>query len=172
MPDPREGRKIQIDRRYLREQTLMWDKVVTGLAILQDAIQTLSSTYIQHTNSFLGEQAAGHDVASVLSKLGENPLLGSIQNLARAASVPPPAPEAASDSKKERKKRQHDPNAPKRPLTPFFLYMQTARPIIANDLGADVAKGAVSVEGTRRWGTMAPDDKQARFLTVTSLSTD
>ncbi|EDO03302.1 hypothetical protein SS1G_05783 [Sclerotinia sclerotiorum 1980 UF-70] len=59
---------------------------------------------------------------------------------------------------KERKKRQHDPNAPKRPLTPFFLYMQTARPIIAKDLG-DVPKGEVSSEGTKRWTDMAPKDK-------------
>lgn len=151
----------------LEEEKLMWKQVVTGLAMLQDAIQTLSSTYIQHTNTFLGEHGAGHDVASALSKLGDNPLTGALQNLARASSVGPAAAAAAGppgSDKKERKKRQHDPNAPKRPLTPFFLYMQTARPIIANDLGADVAKGAVSTEGTRRWGTMAQGDKQVRIF--------
>lgn len=163
MPNPSKERMLKVDSNYLKEQTLMLNKVVTGLAMLQDAIQTLSSTYIQHTNSFLGEQAAGHDVASVLSRLGDNPLVGSLQNLARAASVPPPAGEPAGSDKKERKKRMHDPNAPKRPLTPFFLYMQTARPIISNDLGAEVPKGAVSQEGTRRWGTMALDDKQVRL---------
>lgn len=63
------------------------------------------------------------------------------------------------EEKKERKKRSHDPNAPKRPLTPYFLYMQTARPIIATDLGADAPKGAVQEEGQRRWGSMSHKDK-------------
>ena len=40
--------------------------------------------------------------------------------------------------------------------------MQTARPIIAEDLGPDVAKGAVSTEGVRRWNAMAAQDKQVK----------
>ncbi|RBQ82996.1 hypothetical protein VDGD_00928 [Verticillium dahliae] len=63
------------------------------------------------------------------------------------------------EEKKERKKRTHDPNAPKRPLTPYFLYMQTARPIIASDLGADAPKGAVQEEGQRRWKAMGQQEK-------------
>jgi len=152
----------------------MWQKVVTGLATLQDAIQTLSSAYIKHTNAVLGEHGAGLDVESALAKLGENPLL-KLGELHRAIS-PAGKSNVAGDAaggKKERKKRQHDPNAPKRPLTPFFLYMQTARPIIANDLGAEAAKGAVSDEGTRRWGTMAAEDKQVSNYTPNSaLYTD
>lgn len=70
-----------------------------------------------------------------------------------------PVPRPGEEVKKERKKRQHDPNAPKRPLTPYFLYMQTARPIIADDLGADAAKGAVQEEGQRRWSTMSAREK-------------
>ncbi len=79
-----------------------------------------------------------------------------------AGAVLPPVPVApapAGEEKKERKKRTHDPNAPKRPLTPYFLYMQTARPIIANDLGPDAPKGAVQEEGQRRCGTMNAHDK-------------
>lgn len=66
---------------------------------------------------------------------------------------------APVEEKKERKKRTHDPNAPKRPLTPYFLYMQHARSIIANDLGAEAPKGAVQEEGQRRWANMTPDEK-------------
>lgn len=90
--------------------------------------------------------------------LQNNPLLSSGGITAVRAPSPPKSPVA--DGKKEKKKRTHDPLAPKRPLTPYFLYMQTARPIIANDLGPDVAKGAVSTEGVRRWNAMAPHDKQ------------
>ena len=109
-----------------------------------------------------------------MSKLGENPLLGPLANLQRAVSpavtgsAAAPVDGAAPD-KKERKKRQHDPNAPKRPLTPFFLYMQTARPIIAKDLGSEVAKGAVSAEGTRRWKEMADGDRLVHISTPTGL---
>ncbi|KAH6711648.1 hypothetical protein DL95DRAFT_394393 [Leptodontidium sp. 2 PMI_412] len=152
---PKEGATLTIDvDSFVRTR----DSVVTGLATLQDAIQTLSSAYIKHTNAVLGEHGAGIDVDSALAKLGQNPLL-SLGDLNRAVS---PAKSVVADvpDKKERKKRQHDPNAPKRPLTPFFLYMQTARPIIAEDLGSDFGKGAVSTEGTRRWGTMAAEDKQ------------
>lgn len=73
--------------------------------------------------------------------------------------IPAPAPVPVVEEKKERKKRQHDPNAPKRPLTPYFLYMQTARPIIAADLGDSVPKGAVQDEGQRRWGSMSAQEK-------------
>jgi len=161
MPPPPQRHSIDLDGYYVSQQTLMWAKVVTGLATLQDAIQTLSTAYIKHTNAVLGEHGAGLDVDSALAKLGDNPLL-KLGELNRAISPTKSnaAGEPAASDKKERKKRQHDPNAPKRPLTPFFLYMQTARPIIATDLGAEAAKGAVSAEGTRRWGTMAADDKQ------------
>lgn len=125
---------------------------VTGLATLQDAITTLSEAYIKHTNALLGEQGAALQIDIALQ--ADNPVLGAIQALAQRAPSPKPV-----EDKKERKKRQHDPNAPKRPLTPFFLYMQTARPIIANDLGPDAPKGAVSNEGTRRWSVMSGPDK-------------
>lgn len=102
----------------------------------------MNSTYISSTNAMLIE--SGFDERYLTSIM------------ARA-----PAPEASiSDDKKEKKKRVHDPNAPKRPLTPFFLYMQTARPIIAADLGPDQPKKAVGVEGVRRWKEMAEGDKQ------------
>lgn len=78
--------------------------------------------------------------------------------------VPPPQPAAPpqEEQKKERKKRTLDPNAPRRPLTAYFLYMQTARPIIAADLGEGAPKRAVQEEGQRRWATMSAAEKQVR----------
>lgn len=156
MPRAPKRQRLDLAGSYLPDQELMWSKVVTGLATLQDAIQTLSSAYIKHTNAVLGEHGAGLDVEAALSRIGDNLLDSSLGDL-NALS---PSRTIAGDDKKERKKRQHDPNAPKRPLTPFFLYMQTARPIIATDLGPEFAKGAVSAEGTRRWSTMSQEDKQ------------
>ncbi|TVY29946.1 High mobility group protein [Lachnellula hyalina] len=152
---PKEVETITLDvKSFVRTR----DSVVNGLATLQEAIKTLSSAYIKHTNACLGDFSTSQEIDSSLARLGDNPLLlGDLQH------PPSPARSAAADAapeKKERKKRQHDPNAPKRPLTPFFLYMQTARPIITQDLGPEAAKGAVSTEGTRRWGIMDDDDKQ------------
>lgn len=163
MATPPTRRHVDLNL-YLCEQTLMWSKFIGGLATLQEAIQSVSSAYIKHTNAVLGEHGAGYDIDTALSKLGENPLLGSLGALQRAASPVVIKAVDQAPEKKERKKRQHDPNAPKRPLTPFFLYMQTARPIIAKDLG-DVPKGEVSSEGTKRWTDMAPKDKAVSDVT-------
>lgn len=67
-----------------------------------------------------------------------------------------PAPDAKS---KEKKKRPHDPNAPKRPLTAFFLYMKYARPVIQKEMGDTARPKEVADEGTARWGTMTADSK-------------
>ncbi|XMA18666.1 hypothetical protein WAI453_011457 [Rhynchosporium graminicola] len=159
---PKEGATVTMDLdSFVRTRDSIIRRqhhVVTGLATLSDAVHTLSSAYIKHTNAVLNEHGHGIDLVAALARLKHNPLLNLDDQGNGAAS---PAKSVAADTdKKERKKRQHDPNAPKRPLTPFFLYMQTARPIIASDLGADSPKKAVGVEGTRRWGTMLPHDKQ------------
>lgn len=88
----------------------------------------------------------------------QSDLLASFENAQLLMPMPDMA--TAFEGKKERKKRTHDPNAPKRPLTPYFLYMQHARSIIANDLGAEAPKGAVQGEGQRRWANMGPHEKQ------------
>lgn len=92
----------------------------------------------------------------------EGPNGDVLANFEQAAQLMLPVPELPPpvEEKKERKKRTIDPNAPKRPLTPYFLYMQHARSIIANDLGAEAPKGAVQEEGQRRWAHMGPHEKQ------------
>ena len=123
------------------------------LSTIQDLIKSFSIDYLRQTNLLLGEGTNlenGADLANLEMALNVLPQPGV---------VAPPVEE-----KKERKKRTHDPNAPKRPLTPYFLYMQTARPIIATDLGTDAPKGAVQEEGQRRWGTMSAADKAVSRL--------
>lgn len=93
-------------------------------------------------------------IESVLANLRE-----AAGNAAAAVAAQRSLSPAKADEKPDRKKRIHDPNAPKRPLTPFFLYMQTARPIITADLGPEAQKGSVSEEGTRRWKVMGLVDR-------------
>lgn len=122
------------------------------MTTIQGIIGSFAADYLTQTNLLLGEPTLlnGDDVI--------NQNLESLLN-AQPVAAPLPLPIPAADEKKERKKRQHDPNAPKRPLTPYFLYMQTARPIIAADLGDGVPKGAVQEEGQRRWASMSAQEK-------------
>ena len=63
---------------------------------------------------------------------------------------------------KKKQKRYHDPNAPKRALTPFFLYMKENRARIAKELGPNVAPGDVNTEGVKRWREMEKPEKEVR----------
>jgi hypothetical protein len=117
-------------------------QVLSRLTTIQQLIASFNDDYQRQTDLLLGEASGldgGSSFDNAFQQIGFNPI---------------------KEEKKERKKRTHDPNAPKRPLTPYFLYMQTARPIIASDLGEDAAKGAVQEEGQRRWAAMSPQEKQ------------
>lgn len=120
-------------------------------------VQTLANDYNRQASLLIGEAPGGplhFDMG------GENLTYDAAQMLMPAQEAGP-----AVEEKKERKKRTHDPNAPKRPLTPYFLYMQHARSIIAIDLGAEAPKGAVQEEGQRRWAHMSPNEKQVSLTT-------
>ncbi|KIH89565.1 hmg box protein [Sporothrix brasiliensis 5110] len=130
------------------------DSVYARLSTIQELLKNFSGEYLRQTNLLLGEGAGVDGVGELIGfDTGLLPPVGTVLPPVAVAVAP------AADEKKERKKRTHDPNAPKRPLTPYFLYMQTARPIIANDLGPEAPKGAVQEEGQRRWSTMNAHDK-------------
>jgi HMG (high mobility group) box len=127
-------------------------QVYSRLVTIQELIKSFSQDYLRQTNLLIGEATSidnGADFQGHFENVFPN-LLG----------IPQQQQHPVGEEKKERKKRTHDPNAPKRPLTPYFLYMQTARPIIASDLGEGAPKGAVQEEGQRRWSVMDPNEKQ------------
>ena len=132
------------------------------MGTILELLRSFTQDYIRQTNLLLGEPTAegAHDILSNFENAAAQ--LISMPPTAAPAQVETAAP---SEEKKERKKRTHDPNAPKRPLTPYFLYMQNARQIIANDLGPGAPKGAVQEEGQRRWAHMDPTDKQVSCAT-------
>lgn len=115
-------------------------------------MRSFSDDFLRQTNLLLGEStpfdtASGNAMSAMVANL--DGISGQLNELGGGPF----------EDRKERKKRTHDPNAPKRPLTPYFLYMQTARPIIGTDLGEEAPKGAVQAEGQRRWAAMSPSDK-------------
>jgi HMG (high mobility group) box len=143
------------------QQHLTYTQVIVSLATLQSAVSDLSRAYINHANTVLNrgpvslESSLSAGLAGGLtSSLFENGLLGH-HALAQ---------EARPDEKKKRKRAPHDPNAPKRALTAYFLYMQHNRAQIANELGPDAKPREVADEGTRRWATMKDDDKEVCSL--------
>ncbi|KZF22037.1 hypothetical protein L228DRAFT_268536 [Xylona heveae TC161] len=148
---PKEAATLQISiEDFIRTR----DSVVTGLATLQSAVQDLSRAYINHSNTVLGRPGAGPtlDFLSLSNPLGDNGLLLAQRGLT-------PGMVADAGEKKKRKKRAHDKNAPKRPLTPYFLYMQFARQDIMKALGEGARPKDISAEGTKRWAEMSDQDK-------------
>lgn len=134
--------------------TYFFFKAVGRLTTILELLRSFTTDYIRQTNLLLGEATPEGNQGDILA---------GFENAAAQLMMPVPAEvPLAAEEKKERKKRTHDPNAPKRPLTPYFLYMQHARSIIANDLGAEARKGAVQEEGQRRWAQMGPHEKQVR----------
>ncbi|KAK5454169.1 hypothetical protein LTS15_006169 [Exophiala xenobiotica] len=134
-----------------------YNQVIVALATLQSSVQDLSRAYIQHANTVLtpGKHGLNPIDANLTSILTESGLLTG-----RPADAPPPVvAEAEVDGKKKRKRTPHDPNAPKRALTPYFLYMQSARAQIAKELGDSAKPKEVADEGTRRWTEMSPAEK-------------
>ncbi|KAL1899980.1 hypothetical protein Cpir12675_001204 [Ceratocystis pirilliformis] len=129
------------------------DSVYGRLTTIQQLIKSFSDDYLRQTNLLLGLSTPEDGSEDALANLEAS--MSALSGVSTLILPPPPVVE----EKKERKKRTHDPNAPKRPLTPYFLYMQTARPIIANDLGPEAPKRAVQEEGQRRWASMVPSEK-------------
>ena len=131
-------------------------QVIVALATLQTSVQDLSRAYINHANTVLAPGRGGSLDANLTNILSESGLLAGANAATRPAGI---LAEVEGDGKKKRKRTPHDPNAPKRALTPYFLYMQSARGQIAKELGDQAKPKEVADEGTRRWTAMPAADK-------------
>ena len=126
---------------------------------MQSAVSDLSRAYISNTNAVLGRGTApAIDQLSLTNQLvGENGLFSARGPTPAPTNEPPP-------ETKKRKRAPHDKNAPKRALTPFFLFLQTARPRIAGEMGPGHTAKEVQDEGGKRWREMAENEKEVRLL--------
>ncbi|RMD40131.1 hypothetical protein DV735_g5002, partial [Chaetothyriales sp. CBS 134920] len=134
------------------------DSVIIALATLQSSVQDLSRAYINHANTVLAPGRGGALDSNLTNILSESGLLTGAQ-AAGAAPVLALGGEEVAEGKKKRKRVPHDPHAPKRALTPYFLYMQSARGQIARELGDQAKPKEVADEGTRRWTEMPANEK-------------
>lgn len=127
-------------------------QVVLRLLGLQTYIAELSTAYIEHANNVIAGQSATIDLPAVPAHL-----VGAVD----ITGVVPQSPGAKSEAgPKKRKRAPADPNAPKRALTPYFLYMQHNRSKISGDLGENARPKEVADEGTRRWQSMPDEEKE------------
>ena len=137
-----------------QSRLIITTQVVTGLAKLHSAISDLSHAYIAHTDTVIGRGNAPS-----LEQLNiANPLSGENGLFSARGPTPAPTTEVVSDGKK-RKRAPHDKNAPKRALTPFFLFLQTERQRIAEQMGEGHTAKEVQDEGGRRWREMSEEGK-------------
>ncbi|KAI5281574.1 hypothetical protein KEM54_003166 [Ascosphaera aggregata] len=155
------------------------DRVVYTLAALQSAVADLQRAFVTHADTILN--MGGVKASTNASLIGVPSLNGILESGAAAGLAAQTSgiaggvaaqkdaaagAGATSDSedveKGKKKKRKHDPNAPKRPLTPYFLYMQQNRLKIAEEMPADKRPQDVSNEGTRRWQAMSEEERSAR----------
>lgn len=136
-------------------------QVVAGLTSLQNSIGILLRAYLQDSNRLLGyDLSAGLDAAS-FDNLLNNAAIGFGAGAAQATTA---GVEDVKPKRKKREKKARDKNAPKRPLTAYFLYAQHARPVIKRDLekelGPDLKPQMIANEATRRWKELSEEARQ------------
>lgn len=129
---------------------LIVSQVLLRLMGVQTYIAELSKAYIEHINNVINGESATIDLPPV-----PDHLIGQVEH-----GLHPQSPGADAGGQKKRKRGRVDPNAPKRALTPYFLYMQHNRPRISADLGENARPKEVADEGTRRWQTMPDEEKE------------
>ncbi|KAJ5964182.1 uncharacterized protein N7479_004058 [Penicillium vulpinum] len=139
---------VQVNKEELRRAG---DLIVMRLMEVQSYIADLGKAYLQHVNNI----AEGRD-AHIDLPIGPSGFMGPDIPF-RAGS---PGAKSEAGGPKKRKRAPVDPNAPKRALTPYFLFMQHNRSKIAEDLGNDARPKDVADEGTRRWQSMEDTQKE------------
>lgn len=77
----------------------------------------------------------------------------------------PPEEEEVKGKRKKRAYKPRDPNAPKRPLTAYFRYLQEQRGPLAEEMarkhgGVAQKPGDLSKEATARWNALTKDQQQ------------
>ncbi len=141
-----------------QSELIITPQVVTGLATLQSAVQDLSRAYIAHTNTVIGKgSGSALELMSVANPLGPG------ENVLFTGRTATPGPNAEGAESKKRKRAPHDKNAPKRPVTPYFLYMQTARSEISSEMPPGHTAKQVADEGTKRWLEMPAEEKEVNI---------
>ena len=132
---------------------------------MKSCFDHFTRAYVEYSR-FLSENAQQLGLPSA-PPFPSFPSLPSVLNpgpLNTSAAAAQPA--AQPDGRKKYKKREpRDPNAPKRPLTAYFLFLKAARPHIKQDLEEQTNKPislnakVVSEEATKRFKELSEEER-------------
>jgi HMG (high mobility group) box len=132
---------------------------ISGLSNLESGVHELRRAYISHFNTLLPENHPGR-----LSL----PFFTSFDN-STGAGLGGRNDSPAAEANQKKKRKPHDPNAPKRALTSYFLFMQHNKPQI-KEQHPDWDAKQVAEESERRWNNISEAEKQVcrrRLLATT-----
>ncbi|KAF1825061.1 uncharacterized protein K489DRAFT_377600 [Dissoconium aciculare CBS 342.82] len=130
----------------------------TSFLGLSNSIDKAVKAYIDHTQSVL-EGDATLDLSLLIAPFDSLQSAAAVHNALAANST-----DDLDGGKKKRKRnyKARDPNAPKRPLTAYFRYLQENRARIAGEI-ADGSREAGDVGKilTLSWNAMTPEEHEA-----------
>lgn len=161
-----ETKKITIDvHEFVRTR----DALTSAYVSLSSSIDRAVKAYIDHTNVVLAGDAS---LATLDVSMLQQPFHGiAAPQLAQLAlahqqqdgQAPATAAPVEADGKKKRNYKPRDPNAPKRPLTAYFRYLQEQRGPLAQQMAKDSngpgKPGDISKAATERWKAMSEEDQ-------------
>lgn len=126
------------------------------LMALQSYIADLSKAYVEHANSVINGGPATIDVTSLPLNMPSHFDYSGMR-------VTSPGAKSEAGGPKKRKRAPADPNAPKRALTPYFLFLQSNRVQTAKDMGESAKPKDVTDELTKRWQNMDTKEREVSF---------
>ncbi|KAK6381162.1 hypothetical protein LTR65_001014 [Meristemomyces frigidus] len=141
------------------------DALSSAYMSLSSSIDRAVKAYIDHTNVVLAGDGSLN--ISYLTQPFDQLANTAQQALHGAAQIQNGT--AAEDGKPEKRKKraykQRDPNAPKRPLTAYFRYLQEQRGPLGVQMKAELGgtpmkPGDLSKEATERWNKLSKDEQQ------------
>lgn len=124
---------------------------------LENGVHELRRTYISYFNSRLPE---GHP-ARVNMPFFPAIYAGDGNGVARPRAETPGG--IATEGGIKRKRKPHDPNAPKRALTSYFLFMRDNKPAI-KDANPGWTAAQISAESEKRWENITEEEKAVSAL--------
>lgn len=83
-----------------------------------------------------------------------------------AADLQLPAPPVLTKVKARKQRRPKDPNAPKRPVTAFFLYLAEHKDSMAKELGPDAKPGQIQQRNKDMWNSLSEAQQEVCRLSL------
>ncbi|KAM0719639.1 hypothetical protein Q7P37_003770 [Cladosporium fusiforme] len=156
-----ETKKVSVDvHEFVRTR----DALTSAYMSLSTSIDRAVKAYIEHTNVVLAGDAS-LDISMLQQPFDAlaAPQLAQLALAHQQHDVQAAAPIETADGKKKRNYKPRDPNAPKRPLTAYFRYLQEQRAPLAQQMAKDnngpSKPGDISKAATERWKSMSEEDQ-------------